>query len=221
MNTNEEVFLESSGNLANEDEECISSFSNAVSLNSSSSNTTCIPSVETSEGKSNFSSLSLPSSVGQVVGQIPEMKVKAGPRDGAKWNERLKEEFEALIFYVQRNKALDNDWFNIEPINKSRTKWEGKCWYYYESLKYEFVLKFEIPMAYPSANPELCLPELDGTTSKMYRGGKICLDIHFQPLWRQKNGRFSIAHALALGLAPWLSAEVPLLVARGVIKPIN
>merc|ERR1712146_883487 len=157
-------------------------------LNSNSSTSTWAM----SNGDNDFLLLSVPSSVGQIVGQIPEMKIKAGPRDGAKWNERLKEEFEALIFYVQRNKALDNDWFNIEPTNKSRTKWEGKCWYYYESLKYEFDLKFDIPMAYPSANPELCLPELDGTTSKMYRGGKICLDIHFQPLWRQK--KWSIFH---------------------------
>ena len=27
------------------------------------------------------------------------------------------------------------------------------------------------------------LPELDGKTAKMYRGGKICLSDHFKPLW--------------------------------------
>lgn len=74
-------------------------------------------------------------------------------------------------------------------------------------------------------------------------GGKICLTIHFQPLWNRNVPRFGIAHALALGvrlravpipsvsflsnvpchsnwhlqLAPWLAAEVPDLVQRGVI----
>ena len=31
--------------------------------------------------------------------------------------------------------------------------------------------------------PEIALPELDGKTAKMYRGGKICLSDHFKPLW--------------------------------------
>ena len=41
-------------------------------------------------------------------------------------------------------------------------------------IKYEFKLEFEIPPAYPATNIELILPELDGKTEKMYRGGKIC-----------------------------------------------
>jgi hypothetical protein len=103
----------------------------------------------------------------------------------------------------------------------------------------------------------------------MYRGGKICLTIHFKPLWaknrcaplcccsacacfsagtaffvraclharaRPKRARarrraaearplgtplpaasphFGFAHALCLGLAPWLAAEVPYLVEAG------
>ena len=31
--------------------------------------------------------------------------------------------------------------------------------------------------------PEIVLPELDGKTAKMYRGGKICMTDHFKPLW--------------------------------------
>ena len=53
--------------------------------------------------------------------------------------------------------------------------------------------------------------------SRRYRGGKICLTDHFQPLWAKNVPKFGIAHALALGLAPWLAAEVPSLVGRGVI----
>lgn len=30
-------------------------------------------------------------------------------------------------------------------------------------------------VTYPATHPELCLPELEGKTAKMYRGGKICL----------------------------------------------
>ena len=37
--------------------------------------------------------------------KIPLLTVKAGPRDGADWVERLKEELAALIKYVQINKA--------------------------------------------------------------------------------------------------------------------
>ncbi len=47
---------------------------------------------------------------------------------------------------------------------------------------------------------ELELPELDGMTQKMYRGGKICLDIHFSPLWQKNTPKFGIAHALAIAV---------------------
>lgn len=130
-----------------------------------------------------------------------------------------------------------------------------------------------MPVTYPATNPELCLPELDGKTAKMYRyvyawssaiffpplrsvyvhppssflcsGGKICLSIHFMPLWAKNVPRFGIAHALALGvrlhaaspypvaavglttascpvlsqLAPWMAAEVPHLIEEGIVTP--
>ena len=82
---------------------------------------------------------------------------------------------------------------------------------------YEFRLEFDIPVSYPRAPPELCLPELDGKTMKMYRGGKICTDTHFKPLWAKNAPRFGLAHCLALGLGPWLSAEVPFLIAEGKV----
>ena len=53
----------------------------------------------------------------------------------------------------------------------------------------------------------------------MFRGGKICLSAHFKPLWGKNVPRFGVAHALALGLAPWLAAEVPDLVEKGLVKP--
>ncbi|CAK0805888.1 unnamed protein product [Prorocentrum cordatum] len=141
-----------------------------------------------------------------VVQKIPLLAVAAGPRDKEKWIERLKEELGALIQYVQINKENDNDWFNVEP-NEDGTKWKGTCWYVHNLLKYEFALQFEIPAGYPSVPIELELPELDGKTPKMYRGGKICLDIHFSPLWRNNVPKFGIAHALSLALGPWLAAD--------------
>ena len=54
--------------------------------------------------------------------------------------------------------------------------------------------------------------------AQMYRGGKICLTVHFKPLWAKNCPRFGIAHALCLGLAPWLAAEVPILVDSGMVK---
>lgn len=156
-------------------------------------------------------------SIRKTVSQIPLCTINAGPRDGDRWKARLKEEIRALITYIRNNKKNDNDWFTIKP-NKDGTFWEGRCWYFHESIRYEFKLQFDTPVAYPSANPEIALPEIDGKTAKMYRGGKICLTLHFQPLWRKNCPKFGIAHALALGLAPWLAAEVPDLVSKGLIK---
>ncbi|UYV74346.1 UFC1 [Cordylochernes scorpioides] len=122
----------------------------------------------------------------------------------------------ALLKYVENNKKSDNDWFRLES-NKDGTRWFGKCWYIHEMLKYEFEIEFDIPITYPSTSPEIAIPELDGKTSKMYRGGKICLSDHFKPLWARNAPKFGIAHALALGLGPWLAVEVPDLIQKGQI----
>ena len=73
---------------------------------------------------------------------------------------------------MQLNKEKDSDWFTVSS-NKEGTEWKGKVWYVHNLLKYEFDLEFEIPATYPATAPELALPELDGKTAKMYRGGKI------------------------------------------------
>lgn len=152
----------------------------------------------------------------QVLAGIPLLKTNAGPRD-ATWNDRLKEELLALIQYVKTNKEQDNDWFRLE-CNKEGTKWFGKCWTVVNLMRYEFDVQFDIPVGYPATNPEIALPELDGKTAKMYRGGKICLTDHFKPLWTRNVPKFGIAHAMALGLAPWLAVEVPDLLSRGLIS---
>ena len=66
---------------------------------------------------------------------------------------------------------------------------------------------------------EIAIPELEGKTVKMYRGGFICLSDHFKPLWAKNAPTFGIAHAMALGLGPWLAVEVPDLIGKGLIKP--
>lgn len=115
-------------------------------------------------------------------------------------------------------KATDLDWFTIKPSNKEGTHWKGKCWYIHDLIKYEFDFQFDIPATYPVAAPEIEIPELEGKTAKMYRGGKICLTVHFKPLWAKNSPHFGIAHALCLGLAPWLAAEVPYLVESGAVS---
>lgn len=127
------------------------------------------------------------------------------------------QEIQALIHYIKMNKESDTDWFTIQP-NKDGTHWSGKCWYIHNYIKYEFDLQFDIPATYPTIAPELELPELDGKTAKMYRGGKVCLTIHFKPLWAKNAPHFGVAHALCLGLAPWLAAEIPYLVEEGIVK---
>jgi len=62
-------------------------------------------------------------------------------------------------------------------------------------------LFYQVPVTYPSTAPEIALPELDGKTAKMYRGGKICLTDHFKPLWGKNAPKFGIAHAMALGVS--------------------
>mmetsp|Transcript_11056 Transcript_11056/g.19157 ORF Transcript_11056/g.19157 Transcript_11056/m.19157 type:complete len:167 (-) Transcript_11056:527-1027(-) len=152
------------------------------------------------------------------VQKLALMRCNAGPRDKGAWETRLKEELTALIQYIQLNKETDMDWFTIEPRNGG-LGWAGKCWYIHNLIKYEFDFQFEIPATYPLTAPEIELPELEGKTAKMYRGGKICLTIHFKPLWAKNSPHFGIAHALCLGLAPWLAAEVPYMVEAGVIAP--
>ena len=58
----------------------------------------------------------------------------------------------------------------------------------------------QIPVAYPTTAPEIALPELEGKTAKMYRGGRICLTDHFKPLWARNVPKFGLAHAMALGV---------------------
>lgn len=59
-------------------------------------------------------------------------------------------------------------------------------------------------MTYPSTAIEITLPEIDGKTAKMYRGGKICLTDHFKPLWAKNVPKFGIAHAMALGVSVYI-----------------
>jgi ufm1-conjugating enzyme 1 len=151
-----------------------------------------------------------------AVKKIPLLTVSATPRDGARWTARLREEYQALITYVRKNKENDTDWFSVES-NADGTEWRGKCWYVHELIRYEFDLRFTLPVTYPTTPFEIELAELDGKTAKMYRGGKICLTIHFKPLWAKNAPHFGIAHAMCLGLAPWLAAEVPVMVERGVL----
>mmetsp|Transcript_21042 Transcript_21042/g.59191 ORF Transcript_21042/g.59191 Transcript_21042/m.59191 type:complete len:178 (+) Transcript_21042:80-613(+) len=150
------------------------------------------------------------------VGKIGFLQTRAGPRDGDAWVKRLKEEYKALIQYIKLNKDTDNDWFTLSS-NKAGTRWQGKCWTFIDNQKYEFDFEFDIPVTYPTTAPEIQIPELDGKTPKMYRGGKICLTVHFKPLWSKNVPHFGIAHALCMGLAPWLGAEIPLLADRGLV----
>nr|CAD7410122.1 unnamed protein product [Timema poppensis] len=87
-----------------------------------------------------------------------------------------------------------------------------------QRLKEEYQGLIQIPVTYPTTAPEIALPELDGKTAKMFRGGKICLSDHFKPLWARNVPRFGIAHAMALGLGPWLAVEIPDLIEKGIVS---
>uniref|UniRef100_A0A8C1IR56 Ubiquitin-fold modifier-conjugating enzyme 1 n=1 Tax=Cyprinus carpio TaxID=7962 RepID=A0A8C1IR56_CYPCA len=140
----------------------------------------------------------------KTVSEIPVLKTNSGPRDKELWVQRLREEYLALIKYVENNKAADNDWFRLES-NK-------------EVIICSINVFFSIPVTYPATAPEVAIPELDGKTAKMYRGGKICLTDHFKPLWARNVPKFGLAHLMALGLGPWLAVEIPDLIAKGIIE---
>ena len=149
--------------------------------------------------------------------KLPVFTEKSTPLD-PKWADRLREELVAMINLVEALADKDNDWFTIEPIDDEGLHWEGSCWVMYDMRKYTFKVQFEIPATYPSTPIEIQLPELDGKTEKMYRGGKICMDLHFAPLWRTNAPKFGIVHAICLALGPWLAAEIPYLVEAGSIQ---
>eukprot|EP00771_Trimastix_marina_P000310 gnl/Trimastix_PCT/1331.p1 GENE.gnl/Trimastix_PCT/1331~~gnl/Trimastix_PCT/1331.p1 ORF type:complete len:193 (+),score=23.98 gnl/Trimastix_PCT/1331:70-579(+) len=151
-----------------------------------------------------------------TIQRIPLCTVRACPRDGEQWVNRLKEEYNALIQFIRINQENANDWFTVQS-NRQGTKWSGKCSFVCNMLRYEFDYNFEIPATYPAVSPDICIPELEGKTVKMYRGGKICLTSHFKPLWARNAPRFGLAHAIALGLGPWLATEIPHLVDAGMI----
>jgi len=152
--------------------------------------------------------------------QIPLLKTNAGPTGNPEtWKQRLKEEYQSLIQYVKISKENDAEWFTIKA-DGTGTIWEGKCWHFHENLRHEFEFSVSIPVGYPISSPEIMIPSLDKKTVKMYHGGKICLDVHFNPLWSRNAPRFGVAHALALGLGPWLAAEVPDLAKRKVSVPL-
>ncbi|KAF0992101.1 hypothetical protein HZS_6616 [Henneguya salminicola] len=151
-----------------------------------------------------------------AIQHLSTLQSKAGPRDGDDWLIRLKEEYLALIELVKLNKSNGQEWFSIESLPGS-LKWCGKCWYYQDLKKYEFSFEFELPVSYPITPPEILIPSLDGKTAKMYRGGAICMTDHFMPLWSKNVPKFGIAHALVLGLAPWLAVEIPDLVSKNLI----
>ena len=102
-------------------------------------------------------------------------------------------------------------------VLKPGTRWFGKCWHFQDLKKYEFDFEFDIPETYPMTAPEIALPELDGKTDKIHRGGKIYMTEHFQTLWRRNAPRFGIAHVIALGLGPWLNIEIPEMIEKGVV----
>ena len=119
---------------------------------------------------------------------------------------------------MRLNKANDTDWFTIRS-DQAGVRWSGRCWSFYKNLRYEVAFEFSVGVGFPAAPLEILVPELEGKTVKMYREGRICCDTHFAPLWTRSTPRLGIAHALALGLGPWLAVEIPVLADAGALAP--
>ncbi|KCV70331.1 hypothetical protein H696_02658 [Fonticula alba] len=152
------------------------------------------------------------------VEKVSLLTSRAGPLELDQWPNRLAEEYQSLIQLVNFNKESDADFFSIEA-NEAGTIWTGTAWHIHNSVRYSFAIELVLSISYPFSPPEIRIPELDGLSVKMYRNGLICTSSHFEPLWRKNAPKFGIAHALTLGLKPWLSVEIPLLVEEGKITP--
>lgn len=81
-----------------------------------------------------------------------------------------------LVRYVDNNVDNGFDWNTRKGLGNLENADT-------HNLKYEFDIKFHIPMIYSTSASEIAVIELDGKTEKMYKGGKICLTGHFKPLW--------------------------------------
>ncbi|KAL4827070.1 hypothetical protein H8958_016151, partial [Nasalis larvatus] len=143
-----------------------------------------------------------------VLSEILALKTNAGPQDWELWVQRLKKEYQSLIWYVENNKNS----------NKVATRWFGKGWYIHDLLKCDFDNEFEILITYLTTAREIAVPELYGKTAKMYRGGKICLSDNFKSLWARNIPKFELAHPMSLGLGPRLAVEIPDLIQKGVFQ---
>ncbi|MGH0169790.1 UNVERIFIED_CONTAM: hypothetical protein FKN15_057580 [Acipenser sinensis] len=98
----------------------------------------------------------------RAVSEIPLLKTNSGPRDKELWVQRLREEYLALIKYVENNKQADNDWFRLESNKEgtrsvSRGDHEGGC-------VVQWVKKRACNQKVPGSNPisttdSLCDPE--------------------------------------------------------------
>ena len=141
----------------------------------------------------------------------------ATPLDGERWKTRLRQELAALIKLIKQDKGKGQGWFTLRPENEQGIEWKGTCMTWHKDVKHEFELVVVLPATYPASPPEISLPQLKEKSEKLYRGGHICLDIHFTPAWHQRKGAGGIAFALVQGLAPWLASEVPLMVERGLL----
>ncbi|RXH71524.1 hypothetical protein DVH24_018879 [Malus domestica] len=114
--------------------------------------------------------------------------------------------------YTQMNKSNDNDWFRISAANPKGTRWTGKCWYVYTSSSTSSISSSISPS--PTPPPHLNSSSL---TRRQDPKGRPYFDFTIFPLppflFSDCNlsplisgPRFGMAHALCLGLAPWLAA---------------
>lgn len=51
----------------------------------------------------------------RVLSEILALKTNAGPQDWELWVQRLKKEYQSLIWYVENNKNANNDGSNWSP----------------------------------------------------------------------------------------------------------
>ncbi|CDQ99866.1 unnamed protein product [Oncorhynchus mykiss] len=96
----------------------------------------------------------------RAVSEIPLLKTNSGPRDKELWVQRLREEYLALIKYVENNKTADNDWFRLES-NKEGTRSDTQTLvlsrYQHFYLLLVLISKYSIPSRYH--NDTITIPQ--------------------------------------------------------------
>lgn len=84
---------------------------------------------DTKEEEETTSNVAIDNSVKDTVQKIPLLTIRAGPRDGAQWTERLKQELNALIKVVEGRMSIGIIYICmcVYDAEGESVRWDSMC----------------------------------------------------------------------------------------------